>query len=358
MAHNYLSKGPHRATSVDLSAPAILKKLNAFRKTEWFNAILLVVLGLVAVGLFQFTAIGGVGVCLGILLPPVTVFVIPYWLGERRMKRYVLYIVPVLLIALVLIAALQTQAVLNQGKPDLTSGVDPQTPNSGLPALSLWNGTVEPYNTPSSNQTYAFHVRVKGGPGVNVTNATVYLNLSQLVGFSESLQSYHMLPDATRSNTTNGTWYVTWVPLGTNVYAFQFYAVYNRGNDTYSAPVLAPLLAPWESYYGVWLISVGEFMIYPASFYFVILFMYWYTIRARKMRARLIERSRGEELDLKKGETKEGEAPEEGEAAKASPPAPPRDRTKKAAAFTCTNCGADVSEEDTKCPKCGAVFED
>ncbi len=341
---------------MDLSAPAILKKLDAFRKTEWFNAILLVVLGLVAVGLFQFTAIGGIGVCLGILLPPVTVFVIPYWLGERRMKRYALYIIPVLLIALVLIAALQTQAVVDQGRPDLTSGVDPKTANSALPTLSLWNGTVEPYNAASANQTYTFTVRVKGGPGVNVSNATVFLNLSELVGFSESLHSYAMSPDPTRNNTTNGTWYITWVPLGSNVYAFQYFANYHQGNATFSAPVLAPILAPWSSYYGVWLVSVGEFMIYPASFYFVILFMYWYTIRARKMRQRLIERSRGEKLDLKKEPSQEGEAAGEAEAAAA--PAPPRDRTKKAAAFTCTNCGADVTEADTKCPKCGAVFED
>src|SRR5205823_3602961 len=36
------------------------------------------------------------------------------------------------------------------------------------------------------------------------------------------------------------------------------------------------------------------------------------------------------------------------------------ERTKagKAAAFTCTNCGADVSESDQKCPSCGAAFED
>jgi len=340
---------------VDLSAPAILKKLEAFRKTEWFNALLLVVLGLVAVGLFQFTSIGGIGVCLGILLPPVTVFVIFYWLGERRMKRFALYIIPVILIATVLITALQTQAVVAQGKPNLSSGVDPATPNADLPTLTLWNGTVDPYNTPATNQTYAFHVRLKAPTITNLSQASVYLNLSELVGLSEEPpRAYRMVPDPAQSNNTaNGTWYVTWQPLGANVYAFQFFASYNQGNQTYSLPVLAPVVAPWTSFYLVWLVSIGEFMIYPASFYFVIIFMYWYTIRARKMRARLIERAGGEKLDLKKGPTKKEEA---GEAAEA--PAPSREKTRKAAAFTCTNCGADVTEDDTKCPKCGAVFED
>ena len=340
---------------MDLSAPAILKKLDAFRKTEWFTAVLLVVLGLVSVGLFQFTTIGGIGVCLGILLPPVTVFVIPYWLGERRIKRFALYILPVILIATLLITALQTQAVVAQGKPNLSSlGVDPATPTADLPTLTLWNGTVEPYNTPSANATYAFHVRLKAPTLTNLSQATVSLNMSELVGLSEALHSYPMVPDPARNDTSNGTWYVTWRPLGTNVYAFQFVASYRQGNTTLTTPVLAPILAPWTSFYVVWLISIAQFMIYPASFYFVILFMYWYTIRARKMRERLIERAGGgEKMDLKKGSRREAKAGEE-----PSAPAPPRDKTKKAAAFTCTNCGADVTEDDTKCPKCGAVFED
>ena len=340
---------------MDLSAPALLKKLEAFRKTEWFTAVLLVVLGLIAVGLFQFTAIGGIGVCLGIILPPVTVFVIPYWLGERRMKRFAWYIVPVIVIALVVIAALQTQAVVAQGPPNLSSGEDPKTPNSGLPPLTLWNGTVVPYNALSANQTYKFSVRVKAASAINISTVSVSLNLSTLVGLSESISAFPLVKDPARTNATNGTWYVAWRPLGTNVYAFQFYATDHKGNATFSAPVLAPVVAPWTSFYGVWLVSVGEFMIYPASFYFVILFMYWYTLRTRKMRERLIS-ARGERLGRKKGAKDEEDETAKSETA--TPPAPSREKTKKAAAFTCTNCGADVTEQDTKCPKCGAVFEE
>ncbi|HYM41027.1 MAG TPA: zinc ribbon domain-containing protein [Thermoplasmata archaeon] len=340
---------------MDLSAPAILKKLEAFRKTEWFNVLLVIVLGLVAVGLFQFTTIGGIGVCLGIILPPVTVFVIPYWLGERRMKRLALYIVPVLVIALILIAALQTQAVVGQGKPNLSSGVDPATPAARLPAITLWNGTVDPFNAPSANATYAFHVRLKQGPGANLSRASVYLNMSELAGLSDNLLSpIPMVKDSSR-NATNGTWYVAWRPLDTNVYAFQFFASDGRGNQTFSSPVLAPVLAPWSNFYGIWLVSIGEFMIYPASFYFVILFMYWYTIRTRRLRERMIQ-ARGEKLDLKKEGAKEGEVAVKDATAK--PPAPTREKSRKVAAFTCTNCGADVTDADTKCPKCGAVFED
>jgi hypothetical protein len=339
---------------LDLSAAAILKKLDAFRKTEWFTAVLLVVLGFVAVGTFQFTAIGGLGICLGIVLPPVTVFVIPYWLGERRIKRFALFIVPVIIIAIVVISALQTQAVLAQTPPNLSSGTAPNTPASDLPAVSLWNGTVEPHDRASANSTYAFHVRLKGGPSADLSQVKVYVNISELEAFGGTpLPFILMAPDASR-NSTNGSWYVAWQALGPNAYGFYFYVNDGRGNLTFTEPVLAPVLAPWSSYYFLWFVFIGEnYGLYTVSFYFVILFMYWYTIRTRKMRQRLIERS-GE----KKGDLKKGAAETEESGKEAAAPAPTREKTKKAAAFTCTNCGADVTEEDTKCPKCGAVFED
>lgn len=347
---------------MDLSAPAILKRLDKFRKTEYFNILILVVLGLVAVGLYSLQQAGEAGVCLAILLTPISLFVIPYWLGERRMKRFALNFIPVFVIAVLLIAAFQTQAVTSQGQPILSSGVAPSTPAADLPALSLWNGTVKPFTAPSANQTYQFHVRLKGQGAGNASRTHVFVNLTRIVGLSEVPAAYPLAVDTSPgfNDTSNGTWYVLWQPLQTGVYGFWFFANDTRGNQTYSSVVLGPLIAPWVDWYGVWLVSSVEYMVYPGSFYFVILFMYWYTGRTRKMRERMIESRRGEKLDLKK-EPAEGAgegAAQAGEATKAEAPAPPRDRSRKAAAFTCTNCGADVSEADTKCPKCGAVFED
>ncbi len=351
---------------MDLSAPALLKQLEKFRKTEYFNVLILVVLGLVAVGLYSLQQAGEAGVCLAILLTPISLFVIPYWLGERRLKRFALNFVPVFVIAVLLIAAFQTQAVMGQGVPVLSSGESPSTPTSGLPTLTLWNGTVVPFTAPAANQTYEFQVRLKGSGAGNTSRTHVVLNITEIVGLSEVPSSYPMRvdPGPRNNNTSNGTWYTLWQPLHPGVYGFWFYANDTGGNATYSSVVLGPLIGGWGDWYGVWLISSLEYMVYPGSFYFVILFMYWYTGRTRKMRERMIESRRGEKLDLKKGPAeKAGEGAAQGEtsateAEKAAAPAPPRDRSRKAAAFTCTNCGADVGEDDTKCPKCGAVFED
>ncbi len=350
---------------MDLSLAGIQKKLQSFRGTIWFDAVVLVILGLIAVGLYSLTTAGSVGICLGILLTPVSMFVIPYWLGERRLKRYALNFVPVFAIAVVLIAALSTQAVMAQGPPQLSSGELPNVPNSQLPPLTFWNGTAVPFNAPSANGSYRFEVRLKNIGATNVSQTRVWANVTEIVGLSQNPSSYAMAVDTgTRNaNTTNGTWYVAWVPLPPSVYGFYFYANRATGNqttDTYSSVVLGPMIAPWTSWYSVWLISSMEYMIYPGSFYFVLLFMYWYTVRTRKLRARMIESARKDQLDLDKDIKKEGAKDAAAAEADQTPEAKAvaEGRTKKAAAFTCTNCGADVTEDETKCPKCGAVFEE
>jgi predicted RNA-binding Zn-ribbon protein involved in translation (DUF1610 family) len=344
---------------VDLSLPEIQKKFQAFRKTKWFRGLLLVVLGFIAAGLFSLTGGGTIGACLGIILIPVSTFVIPYWLGERSLKTLAINIVPVFVIAIVIISAMQTQSIVAQGRPALTSGVDPATPNASLPALTLWNGTVDPYGAPSSNQIYVFHVRLKLAANVSANRTTVYVNVSQFSGFSRTDAFYPMQVD---TNTTNGTWYVVSESLPPGIYGFYFSAnstpVWTSANSTFSSAVFAPVSAPWTDWYGFWLLYVAYEMIFPVSFYFIILFMYWYTVRTRRTRARLLETAQ-----KKKAASRE-EAPKEtakdasvgaGETSKSEAGV---ETTKKAALFTCTNCGADVTEDDEKCPKCGAVFED
>jgi len=330
-----------------------------FRQSRYFRPFYLGILALVVTGLFAFTGGSQVTACLGILLIPTAVLVIPYWLGERSLKNFSVNALPVFAIALVFIAALQTNAMLNQGPPALTSGFDSATANRDLTTLTFWNGTVDPYRG-GADQTYTFHVRLKA---VNLTsgavvappsNLTISANVSQynaLLGSSAIVVPLQMDPS---QNATNGTWYVGEKVLPASVYGFYFWANDAAGNVTFSSFVLEPLNSPVESYYGFWAVYTLFDLIFPVSFYFIIVFMYWYTIRMRKMRERMVGRAREEPLDLEKGSAK-GKATEGKEAAAAEPVS---GKTKKAAAFTCTNCGADVSDEDEKCPKCGAVFED
>ncbi len=344
---------------MDLSYEALGKLFLRFRQSKYFRPFYLVILGLVVTGLFAFTGGSQVLACLGILLIPTAVLVIPYWLGERSLKNFSVNALPVFVIALVFIAALQTNAMLNQGPPTLTSGFDPASANTGLSHLSLWNGTVDPYRG-GADQVYTFHVRLKtvnqsGGVIAPPANLTITANLSQYDVFLGSTPiEVPLHADTSIGNASNGTWYVGSRQLPGAVWGFYFWANDTTGNSTYTGFVLEPLNSPPEAYYAFWTVYTLLDLIFPVSFYFIIVFMYWYTIRMRKMREKMAERAREERLDLDKGKPKEGAA--EGKGAAPAEEAGGA-KTKKAAAFTCTNCGADVTEDDAKCPKCGAVFE-
>lgn len=339
---------------MDLSLEGLGKLALQFRKSRYFRPLYLGILGIIVMGLFQFTGGSQLLFCLGTILIPTTVLVLPYWFGERSLKNFAINAVPVFVIALLLIAAFQTQAVLDQAPVTLTTGIDPATANTALPHLTLWDGSVDPFRG-EPNQTYTFHVRLKAvndsGSVIAPTDVTTFsVNITEYTPFPAPNEIVvPMQVDPTRADTSNGTWYVASTTLGGSVYSFYFWANDTRGNFTFAAaPVLEPLIAAPLAYYSFWLVNVGLYLIFPVSFYFIIVFMYWYTVRMRRMRERMLERSRGEKLDLEKGAGKGGT-----ETAKE-----PAAKTKKAAAFTCTNCGADVTEDDPKCPKCGAVFED
>ena len=349
---------------MDLSAEGLGKLVLRFRQSHYFRPLYLVVLGLVVTGLFAFTGGSQVTACLGILLIPTAVLVLPYWLGERDLKNFAINALPVFVIALVLIAALQTNAMLTQGPPALTSGVDPATRNADLPHFTFWNGSVDPYRG-SPDQVYTFHVRLKvinatGAVVAPLANLTVSTNITEYDAFLGSTLTavpMHPDPDPAYNDTSNGTWYTAQQAIPGGVHGFWFWVNdTNPSNSITSGFVLEPLNAPTQDYYAFWTVYTLFDLIFPVSFYFIILFMYWYTVRMRRMRERMMDRARGEKLDLKKGPAKGVEAREDKVAEASSEAA--TGKSKKVAAFTCTNCGADVTEEDEKCPKCGAVFED
>ncbi len=350
LAHNYLSRRSHRSRSVDFSPDAIIKKLRSFYQTKWFNLGLLVLLGLVASALFPLMFGPFATACLGLLLIPIAIFVLPYWLGERSLKRFALNGLVVLLIATLVTSAFQTQTTLAVENPILTSsGIDGVSPY-----ISMDNGTVTPYHG-AAGQTFTYRVRVVTTGMANNTTLSVYLNYTQAGPFSASETP---LPMTQTSSSVNNSvrWYEINRTESDGVYYFYFSAKDTRSNFTLTYPVLGPLTASVISYYVFWLPRLFYDLIIPFSFYYVILFMYWYTVRTRKMRSRMIEAAREKEIEVDKGTGKDETPGEESAETKTKPP--PRGLTRKASAFTCTNCGADVTADDAKCPKCGAVFED
>lgn len=309
------------------------EKFLAFRKTPWFRVLYLVLLGLIVAQLFPFTLASSVA-CLTLFLMPITVFVIPYWLGERKARRFAVNAVPVFVLAILVVGLLETSALLGQTTAEELHSF----PGFGSsPTMALSNGTVAPFQAPP-NQDFAFRVRLTTTVNGTASDFSVHVNLTVIDGLARSEPSFRMTAENVSANTRNGSWFATSLPLGGSIYGYGFSVTDLDGNWTFAGPVLGPITASSAAFFGFFVYVTSLFMLIPFSFYYVIMFMWWYTVRMRRSRQRMMESG---ELAIPK-----------------TPAKSKRGKATKASAFTCTNCGADVSETDKKCPKCGAVFED
>lgn len=329
-------------------------RFQAFRKTPWFRVLYLILLGVLVAELYLLTVTAVA--CLALLLMPVTVFIIPYYFGERKARRLAVNALPVFLIATLLASAMLTQQLLaqNQSFP-LQSFADTST----TPSMALSNGTVQPYHG-SPGQTFTFRVRLKTTVDATPSNYSVFLNLTVLEGLTPRPTGFAMAPVPVSNgtpNTKNGAWYEYNATLAASVYGYGFSAT--PSNRTWTQKVLTtsdfgPITASSFTFYGLFLYYTGVSMLVPLTFYYLIMFMWWYSVRMRRSRTRMLEGRT--EIPKDKAKTKaEERADKKGKSPQASnDPA----KSTKVAAFTCTNCGADVGENDDKCPKCGAVFED
>jgi hypothetical protein len=329
----------------DSSAQTFLKLFTKFRKSVWFRVFYLAILALVVVALFQFSTGSSAVVCLGILLSPVSVFVLPYYLGERRVKHFLINAVPVFLAALLIVGVFTTNATLDMPAAHLQSEAW-KTPPS---AISLWNGTVVHNGSApaTAGQPFIFRVKVLTNASVNTSRLSVFVNLSSTPLNFGSYSGVRMMKDAS-ANNSNGTWYALPRTLGPDITAFFFYANDSSGHEALTTIVIQPITAPYAAYYGFWIVYLAQaYFSITIVFYLLIVFMTWYSARNRRLRQRMMSTETLDKLEASK---------------KAKPAEPvkaaPETKASKAAAFTCTNCGADVTEDDDKCPKCGAVFED
>jgi hypothetical protein len=322
---------------------ALGKRFQQFRKTPWFRITYLVLLGVIVSELYLL-ALSPLA-CVIILLIPVSIFVVPYWLGERKMLRFALNALVVFLIAILLAAAQSTQVLVSQPQAVELRSADPAG------RMVLTNGTVMPYRAPPST-SFTFRVKLTTIPNAAFGAYEVHLNLTAVRGLTIDQSSATMAYSAgngSSPNTHNGTWYETRLSnLGDAVYIYAF-SVWDRSrNWTYTGVEIGPLTASGWTYYGfflyIWSV-LSQVTLISVVGYFAILFLWWYMARARQLRAK------GAASPARKVAPREGSR-------EVWPATDPGGKASKAAAFTCTNCGADVSETDTKCPKCGAVFED
>jgi len=318
-----------------------------FRPTVWFRITYLVLLGIIVAELYILTL--SPLACLVILLMPVSTFVVPYWLGERKLRRFAENLVVVFLIAIVLAAAMQTQALVAQQEAlPLQSFTD-----LSRSPMALSNGTVSPYRAPPQT-SFTFRVKLTTAANDTPSNYSVFMNLTVVLGINDfdrrPFRMTYLGANASSNNTKTGSWFVVNQTLGDQIYGYAFSVTDRRSNWTYAGPDLGPVTSSGWTFYGFFLSidALSQVTILAVITYFAILFLWWYTARQREARTKALARSAEKSKETSTEDSK----------ASAKPPLTFGGKAAKATAFTCTNCGADVEETDAKCPKCGAVFED
>jgi len=114
------------------------------------------------------------------------------------------------------------------------------------------------------------------------------------------------------------------VSLPEGFYYFNFTAKHLLGSEEIETPsVFGPRNAPWTTYASGLALNDLVYIVFPFTLYLIIIGMYWWAGKARTMRgpARIPPDTGG-------------------------------------GGFECTNCGAEVSSSATRCPRCGAVFDE
>src|SRR3989442_2524457 len=254
--------------------------------------------------------------CLSVLFAGLIMLVIPYWLKERRIKVLALNGAVIFLVATLIFGVLFAQTL---------SGNDPlPVAASGFNA-ELTNGTVVP-GRGAPGAYYNFTARLTVGGAANVSRYAVWANLTTVDGVDHPARMAAV--DPLDTNLSDGKWYYANIPVDDKIYVFWFSVAVFNGTDTswFRSPwQVGPITASYGTFLGFSLYYGAIYLILPVSFYFIVLMLYWWTVRAKAERRRL-------------GMTVETESTDSG--------------------FMCTNCGADVPADAKNCPKCGAVFEE
>lgn len=293
-----------------------------FRGTHYFRitylALTSALCALVLAATFR-TAV----VCFSVLLIPVLTLLIPHWFGERRAKHHALNGVLVLVLTTLFFAALFTPSYASQGEYVLDATGDDVT---------LSNGIVRPFRANLGAADFNFTVTMRVANATDPANFTLRVQVLSLVGLDVGNQTVDMAPDLRGLDELsdgafwNGERFYAVVRLEPYAHSYSF-QVTNESSNTFAVRTVGvpgPYNAPYGTYFALWLINGFFQMILIVIGFYLLLMIYWWTRKAREMR---------------------GARPDKG-----------RKRDEGGGEYTCTNCGGDVSDADTKCPNCGADF--
>lgn len=297
-----------------------------FKESKWVFPVYTLIIIFVAIGLAYLNT------CLATILIPVTMFAIPYYMGERRIRFFALLGVIVIIANSSILGLLNADFISNYQTPEqksadkltITRGtISPTvgdantlfefsvtiTANNTVPAsVSVWANVsdVQEYN-PLGTEPYVLAMVESDIGDTNLADGKDYQVSYQ---FPKAVYFYHF------SANVNGTWYTT-----------LFYD--DLSGTHYKA--LGPINADFPVIFLIYFQAAFLFMLFTSILFAIFVMMYWWLGRSR------IERAKWEDRMREAGELESSD--------------------EKVPEFECTNCGRPVHEDAMRCPHCGAVFE-
>jgi len=316
-----------------------------FKKTR-YEYRLLVGVGVVA-AIFYLTLVYLFSTCLISLIPPVAMFGVFWFFDIKRVKMLALAGLITCLVLVPIEAVFYVNTLQDVTAADATSE----------DGVLLTDGYVTPL---LGNYTTVFNYTLTIHLPTNATVGAVHVVIdSEDFMSSEELNKTMVLTSSSADNSTLNYSIETTLSRPINYYRFMAEingTWYDAANYDTGAP--AWIMAPVTSDSWVLMSSMTKFAFYSifAQFlpmFLIIVGMVWWMRRARRMREKQV--TKWEETARKEREAKKAEIGKEDtkvpSLAKAMGLEPEGD------SFVCSECGTDVPSEATVCPKCGEKFD-
>jgi len=270
--------------------------------------------------------------CLATILIPISMFAIPYYMGEKRFRFFLLLGVIVIFANSAIVGLLYSEDVMKYTVPAQKSSDENKTITNGLftPTVGSADTVFRFTLTITSNET-------------NIGTIVVYAHLSKALEYKEgSGEIYEMMPTVTGDlDASDGKDYALSIVLPQGLYATHFSAdingtsydtlYYDNLSDGY-LKVPGPYNADYWTIYAYNFQLILTFMIFTTILFFIFVMMYWWVGKSR------IEKTKWDTRLREAGELDAADA--------------------KIPDFECTNCGRPVHDDAIRCPHCGAIFEE
>ena len=270
--------------------------------------------------------------CLATILIPISMFAIPYYMGEKRFRFFLLLGVFVIFANSAVVGLLYSEDVMKYTVPAQKSSDENKTITNGLftPTVGSADTVFHFTLTITSNET-------------NVGTIVVYAHLSKALEYKEgSGDIYEMIAaDTSDLDASDGKDYALSIVLPQGLYATHFSAdingtsydtlYYDNLSDGY-LKVPGPYNADYWTIYAYNFQLILTFMIFTTILFFIFVMMYWWIGKSR------IEKTKWDTRLREAGELEAADA--------------------KIPDFECTNCGREVHDDAIRCPHCGAIFEE